>query len=176
MLFTAFPIVLIAAINDQPEIKLITDKNRVLPIEQRDSVLEAAETYLNRSDEVFFAGIEAVENPYSNGVVADTGEKPEIESFVVYDNASILELIQANFTPQVRGTIAKGETYYLQLNGGGMLAAGDSFPAQVPQIEGEFFMVMIQEITPDGYVLKMKDVARGVSFEKKSGIIKDSAK
>ncbi len=170
------PALLSAAISNHPEIKLTAAKDIVLPIKQRTTVLETAETYLNRSDEVFSAGIDAVNNPYSTGVVADSAEKAVTTNVIVYDNTSILELIQANLEPQIRGTIAKGDVYYLQLNGGGMLGEGDSFPAQVPQVEGEFFMVMIQEITHDGYVLKMNDIAREVTFEKTSGIIKDSAK
>lgn len=168
-----FPVCLIASINNQPEIRLTVPKDRVLPVKQRISVLEAAEAYLDRSDELFVTEIAAVASPYSNGAIETVDEKPVI-SIIEYKDPDILELIQSNFATQIRGTIAKGDVYYLQLNGGGKLEAGDSFPAQIPQIEGESFTVTILEITRDGYTLKMNDVVQGVTFEKSSGIIRNN--
>lgn len=175
ILVTIVPVCLIAAINDQPEIKLIAAKDRVLPINQRTLILEAAENYLERSDDVFVAGMDTVNNPYSTGAGSPGTEVSE-DSVIVYDDSSILELIQGNFASQVRGTIAKGNVYYLQLNGGGMLEGGVSFPAKIPQIEGQSFAVTILEINQDGYVLKMNDVTQRVKFEKTSGITKDFVK
>lgn len=165
---------LTASVNNQPEIKLNAGKDRVLPTQLRKSILEVAEVSLNRFDEAFAATLENVKNPYPVGdTTAETGESimPE-EILEVYDDESVLELIRMNFAPQIRGTLAKGDVYYLQLNGGGMLKEGTSFPVEIPQIEGESFTVTVLEITPNGYTLKMKDITRGVIFEQSSGIIK----
>ena len=166
---------MVASINNEPEIKLKADKDSVIPTQMRTSILEVAEMSLNRSDETFPLIIEQVRNPYpvkedTSGIVGI----PPGEILEVYDDASVLELIQINFASQIRGTLAKGNVYYLQLNGGGMLEEGASFPVQIPQIEGESFTVTVSEITPDGYTLKMNEVVRGVNFEKSSGIIKKS--
>ena len=114
-------------------------------------------------------------DPYSTGAELPVAEVSE-SGVIVYDDASVLELIQGNFASQVRGTLAKGNVYYLQLNGGGMLEEGVSFPARIPQVEGQSFTITILEITKDGYVLKMNDVIKQVNFEKTSGIIKDFVK
>ncbi len=162
---------LTASVNNQSEIKLKAGKDQVLPTKLRTSILEVAEVSLNRSDEAFVAALENVNNPYP---VKDTIEKP-VESVIietVYDDETILKLIQMNFAPQVRGTLARGDVYYLQLSGGGLLKEGASFPVGIPQIEGESFTVTVLEITPDGYILKMNDVIRKVTFEQSSGIIK----
>jgi len=175
LLIVFVPVCLIAATANQPEIKLTTSKDHVLPIQKRTFILEAGETYLNRSDDLFAAEITNVKNPYLDKSIELAPKAPETNR-VVYDDASILELIQTNFAQQVRGTLSKGDVYYLQLNGGGLLAGGDNFPAQIPQVKGESFTVTILEITPDGYTLKMKDVVQGVTFEKTSGIIKNPVK
>jgi hypothetical protein len=179
ILMVVLPVCLIASVNNQPEIKLIGAKDRVLPTTLRTSILEVAEISLNRSDEAFIVTIEKVKNPYSTGEKTSSamaGESTSEEFSIVYDHASILELIQVNFATQVRGTLAKGDNNYLQLNGGGMLEAGDSFPVQIPQIEGRSFMVTIFKITSRGYTLKMNDVEQEVIFEKTSGITKDMEK
>lgn len=164
---------LVTAANDEPEINLRVGKERVLPNELRTSVLEVAGASLNRSDEAFLATIKKIENPYPGEEEATkTAVDPSEGVLEVYDDTSVLELIQANFAPQVRGTLAKGNVYYLQLNGGGMLEEGTSFPVQIPQIEGESFTVTVLEITPDGYKLKMNDVVRDVTFDKSSGTIR----
>ena len=176
-LIAVLPICTIASISSQPEIQLPKAQDSVIPGKLRTSIIEAAELSLNRSDETFFAIIEKVENPYPANKRNPSVRKhtPE-ESFVVYDDASVLELIQLNFSPQVMGTLAKGETNYLQLNGGGLLEEGDSFPVQIPQIEGKTFIVNVLKITTRGYTLQMNDVVQEVTFEKHSGITKDSEK
>lgn len=165
---------LTASVNNQPEIKLNTGKDRVLPTKLRASILEVAEVSLNRSNEMFVADLENVKNPYPvKGTITETAENTMPEEILeVYDDVSVLELIRMNFAPQIRGTLAKGNVYYLQLNGGGMLKEGASFPVGIPQIEGQSFTVTVLEITPDGYTLKMNDVIEEVIFEQSSGIIK----
>ena len=166
---------LLASVNNQPEIKLAGAKDLVLSPEVRASVLEIAEASLNRSDDAFITTIEKVENPYSTDeeALALIKESTDDKLSVVYDDASILEVIEVNFAAQVRGILAKGETYYLQLNGGAMLQAGATFLAEVPQIEGQSFTVTILEVDSRGYTLKMNDVMQRVTFEKPSNITKD---
>ena len=177
ILMIALPLCAVASINNQPEIKLSQAKDRVVPASLRTSILEVAEQSLNRSDEAFIAVMEKVKNPYpvkkaekKEPLSDGAPPKPPI------GDESILKLIQANFAPQVRGTLAKGTTNYLQLNGGGLLKEGDSFPVQIPQIENRSFTVKVMGITTRGYTLKMNDVVQEITFKKSSGIIKDSAK
>ena len=166
---------LVASTGNYPEIKLTTAKNHVLPAQMRASILEISEAFLNRGDETFLVTVGGIQNPYIIEAEEEVLVEPEKKA-VVYDDELILELIETNFSPQVRGNIAKGDVYYLQLNGGGLLAEGASFPAQIPQVEGESYTVIISEITSDGYVLKMNDATQQVDFEKKSGAIKNSTK
>lgn len=172
----SLPFCILASIDNRPEIKLDQAKDRVISSSLRTSVLEVAEKSLNRSDDAVIAVIENVKNPYLAKREKEANSNIIQKQLTVYDDASILDLIQANFAPQVRGTLAKGNTNYLQLNGGGMIKEGDSFPVQIPQIEDRSFTVTILEITTRGYTLKMNDVIQGITFEKSSGIIKESAK
>ena len=175
ILMIAFPFCLIASVKNQPEIKLTTSKNHVLPIKLRTSILEVTETCLNRSDEYFIATLKEVKNPYPTKVVeAIVEKKPEITELATVNDEDILKEIQTKFSSQIRGTLSKGDVNYLQLNGGGMLEEGDSFPAKISKINDKSFTVTIQEITPRGYVLKMNDVVRRVNFEKTSGIIRNN--
>lgn len=172
------PVCMTASINDQPEIKLDQAKDRVIPAKLRIAILEVAEKSLNRSDDAFVAVMEKVKSPYltKNEEKSALPNMAPQETLVVYDDASILKSIRANFAPQVRGTLSKGDTNYLQLRGGGLLEEGNSFPVKIPQVEDRSFTVKVLEITRNGYMLKMNDVVQEVTFEKPSGIIKDSAK
>ena len=108
------------------EIKLTGSRDKVLSFEQRSIVLEVADIYLNRSDEFFTASLEGLKNPYASKPDLIGDEELKIEkTATVYDTASILEVIGANFARQVRGTLSKGGIDYLQLQGGSLLAADD---------------------------------------------------
>lgn len=172
MLIFVAPLFLTASVNEHSELEFTASKSHVLPIKLRASVLEVAEASLNRLDENFVASLKKIQSPYA----LEATEKESQTSIVVYDDESILELIKTNFSSQIRGNIAKGDVYYLQLNGGGLLEEGDSFPAQIPQVEDRSFTVTISEITADGYMLKMNDSVQKINFEKKSGVIKNSVK
>jgi hypothetical protein len=172
----SLPFCILASIGNQPEIKFDQAKDRVVYSNLRSTVLEAAEKSLTRSDDTVIAVLETIKNPYLAKEEKEVKSDITPKQLTVYDDASILDLIQANFAPQVRGTLAKGSTNYLQLNGGGMLKEGDSFPVQIPQIEDQSFNITILEITTRGYTMKMNDVIQGVTFEKSSGAIKESPK
>lgn len=174
--FFIFPLIgyLTLSANDQPEIKLAGAKDRVLSTKLRISILEVAGTSLDRSDDAFLEAVDGVGNPYLNKEDASgKSAKSTDTSRLVYENASILELIQTNFATQVRGILAKGDTYYLQLDGGSLLGTGASFPVEIPEIKGQSFLVIISEITSRSYTLKMNDAVREVIFEKSSGVTKD---
>ena len=132
-----------------PEIKLSGRKDRVLTYQMRERVLAVAETHLNQADGGFGVTIEALDNPYAFKEVVEfiprvIEKKPVIiDASVVYDDASILEVIGLNLAKQVSGTLARGATYYLQLQGGGTLKSGASFPAKIPQIPGRSFTVTL---------------------------------
>ena len=132
-----------------PEIKLSGRKDRVLAYQMREHVLAVAETHLNQVDEGFGATIETLDNPYAFKEVVEfvprvIEKKPDsTDASVVYDDASILKVIGLNLAKQVSGTLARGTTHYLQLQGGGMLKSGASFPAKIPQVAGRSFTVTL---------------------------------
>ncbi len=77
---------------------------------------------------------------------------------------AILEVIGASFAKQVLGTFEKGGRCYLQLQGGGLLKSDTSFPAKIPEFEGQTFTVTLSDITPRGYTLEMGAYSLPVLF------------
>ena len=77
---------------------------------------------------------------------------------------AILEVIGASFAKQVRGTLQKDGRSYLQLQGGGLLKSGTSFPAKIPELEDQTFTVTVSGITSRGYTLSMGGKALPVHF------------
>jgi len=167
-----------------PEIKLSGRKDRVLTYPMREHVLAVAETHLNQVDEEFKATIETLDNPYAFKEVVEfvprvIEKKPDpVEASVEYDDASILKVVGRNLATQVSGTLARGATHYLQLQGGVMLKSGASFPAKIPQIAGQSFTVTLVDVNSRGYTLKMGAASLTLPFEASSsrsaGVTKDS--
>jgi len=167
-----------------PEIKLSGRKDRVLAYQMRERVLAVAETHLNQVDEGFGATIAALDNPYAFKEVVEfvprvIEKKPDsVEASVEYDDASILKVIGRNLSKQVSGTLARGATHYLQLQGGGMLKSGASFPAKIPQIPGRSFTITLIDVNSRGYTLKMGAASLTLPFDASSGdsagVTKDS--
>jgi predicted phage tail protein len=159
------------------EFRLSGRKDRVLPLQTRATVLQAAQESLNRKDDAFLVLVDEIKNPYvyEEEVVAEvvtaTGEPQVVEQQapIVYDNRSILKAIGTSFAQQVRGTMARGSVRYLQLQGGGALQVGASFPAKLPELEGQSFLITIQDINSDGYTLQMKDATLTLPFDALSG-------
>lgn len=164
------------------EIKLSGRKDRVLSTKMRAIVLDVAKTYLNQADADFLASVEGLENPYafkeaeveaiaavSPRAVAVKEPEP-VAAPVVYDDTSVLQAIGLSFAKQVRGSLARGTTHYLQLQGGGMLKIGTSFPAKIPQVEGKSFAVTLTDINSRGYTLKMGDAVLTQAFDAPSGV------
>ena len=167
-----------------PEIKLSGRKDRMLSYEMRECVLAVAESHLNQANEGFGATIETLDNPYAfKEVVAFVPREAKqelgiIDPSVVYDDVSILKVIGLNLAKQVSGTLARGTTHYLQLQGGGMLKSGASFPAKIPQVAGQSFTVTLMDVNSAGYTLKMGDASLTLPFDASSsmsaGVTKDS--
>ena len=79
-------------------------------------------------------------------------------------SGEILEAIGASFAKQVDGTIEKGGRSYLQLQSGGLLKSGTSFPALIPEFKGQTFTVTVSDITSRGYTLKTGESSLPVLF------------
>ena len=168
------------------EIKLSGRKDRVLSYQMREIVLDVAEIYLNQGDEDFVVSTEGIKNPYvfkeavtaaaAPSAVASTEPDAVVVAPVVYDDASSLKVIGANFAKQMRGTLARGSTHYLQLQGGGMLKSGTSFPVTS---RGQSYTLTISDVNSRGYTLKVGDASLTVPFDVSSGGVagatKDSA-
>lgn len=163
------------AVAEIAEIRLTGSKSQVISSEQRLIVLKAADRYLNRLDETFVASLGELQSPYisKSDTIAVIEGLPLVQTAVSYDPSSILEVIGANFAKQVRGTLSKGETHYLQLQGGSLMEPGSSFPAEIPQIKGQTFTVTVFDVNSRGYTLKIEDTLLEVLFEISSGVTKD---
>jgi hypothetical protein len=150
----------------------------------RERVLAVAESHLNQVNGGFGTKIEALDNPYVFKEVVEfvprvADQKSDlIDASVVYDDASILAVIGLNLAKQVSGTLARGTTHYLQLQGGGMLKSGASFPAKIPQVAGQSFIVTLMNVNSRGYTLRMGDASLALPFDTASsvsvGVTKDS--
>ncbi|MDQ8193044.1 hypothetical protein QEH59_01310 [Coraliomargarita sp. SDUM461004] len=150
----------IQSMHGSTQIKLSGRKDLVLNTSSRKHVLEVAQFYLTAKDEAFLSDSADVDTPFAfeqpvvalvNGEAVDAKEATVIN----YDEASVLRVVVQNFSQQVRGTLARGDVRYLQLNGGSLLKPGASFPVSIPQAQGQTFTVTITEISGDGYTLKL---------------------
>ena len=160
------------------EIQLSGRKGAVLQSKVRLLVLDVADECLNRENDAFVVSIDGMKNPYAFKedevvpVIGDTVVAEEAEPVVapvVYDNASILEAVAASFSKQVRGTLARGEKHFLQLQGGGMIKPDTRFSVKLPQLDGQSFTVTILDISSRGYTLELQGATLTVPYGKSSG-------
>lgn len=170
------PALLIVLTGAQPllaesQIKLTGRKDLVLSVDSRQTVLEVARRHLSEKSGAFLSQVQQVETPYAfeQPVVAVertniATEAPE-PAAVNYDDASVLQAVAQNFAQQVRGTLARGSTSYLQLQGGSMIKPGTSFPATIPQARGKKFTVTITEITANGYSLRLGEATQTIRLD-----------
>ena len=168
-----------------PEIKLSGSKDHVLALPVRINVLDVAEAYLSQDDSDDFAAlVKTLDSPYGleeEEVVVAAVEAVSVEDQapepvaapVAYDDASVLKAISLTLANQVRGTLEKGGQSYLQLQGGGLLKSGTSFPAKVPEIEDQTFTVTVLDVSSRGYTLSMGESTLPVSFNGSTGVTKD---
>ena len=157
------------------EIKLTGRNDLVLSYETRVTVLDVAGRHLSEKDDDFLNGLKSAENPFSfeqttsdfagsEEVEAETEPKPE--QIVNYDEASVLRVVASSFSEQVRGTLARGTTSFLQLKGGSMIRPGTSFPVSIPQAQGQTFNVTVSEITSTSYTLTLGDAEQTLSLDR----------
>jgi hypothetical protein len=158
----------------QSDIKLTGPKDLVLSIGTREKVLEVGVNYLANDAEEALPQIGELDDPFSfkqaEPVLAvvpeDTAsEAPAKPKKVEYDDATVLGVSAKSFSKKVRGAIARGETSYLQLEGGTLLKPGTSFPVRLPQAQEQTFTLTISEISPDGYTLQIGDATKRMSFD-----------
>ncbi len=173
-----------ASVYSASDIKLGGKKGHVLAIPVRTTVLDVAEEYLKTGNSDFMAQLESVESPYgaeeeavvvTEAPVAAEEQAPEaVAAPIHYDDASVLKGIGATFAKQVRGTLEKGGRSYLQLQGGGLLKSGTSFPAKIPEVKDKTFTVTVSDVTSRGYTLSMGESTLPVSFNGSTGATKDT--
>ena len=171
---TAFCLLALLAaqpLSAESQIKLTGRKDLVLSSDSRQTVLDVARQHLSAESEFFLGQIDSAGSPFrfDQPVVAlrpdgPGSTEPAEAAPVNYDDASVLQAVAKSFAPQVRGTLARGSTSFLQLRGGSMVKPGTSFPANIPQAEGRQFTVIITEITANGYTLKLGEATQTVSL------------
>jgi len=168
------PAVLLTSLVLQPilaeeQIKLTGRKDLVLSVESRATVLDVARQHLSEKSESFLSLAEDAETPYAFeqpvvAVLRDDEDEPVEEVVVNYDDASVLRAVANNFAKQVRGTLARGSTSFLQLKGGSMIKPGTNFPVSIPQAQGQTFTVTVSEITSSGYTLQLGEASETISL------------
>ncbi|WPJ95037.1 hypothetical protein SH580_16535 [Coraliomargarita algicola] len=164
------------------EIKLTGRKDLVLSLDSRLLVLEEARSHLSEKSDSFHELVASVDSPFVFEqplipIIRDEqGEPVPVEEVVVnYDDASVLRVVARNFSKQVRGTLTRGNSGFLQLTGGSLVKQGTSFPVSLPQAQGQTFTVTIIEITSNSYTLKLGEATELVGINatgSSSGAIK----
>jgi hypothetical protein len=165
--------ILLALLSVQPvlaasDIKLSGRKDLVLSHESRIQVLDVVRDHLSAVEDDFLVRIQDVDSPYvfeKPPVVVAADEEEVVEEVVItYDDASVLQVVASNFATQVRGSMGRGETRFLQLKGGKMIKPGTSFPVSIPEAKDQSFILTISEITSDGYILKLGEATKHISL------------
>lgn len=150
------------------QISLAVPKGHVIKPEARAKVLEMGSQLLSETDDDFVALSKEAETPYAferpKVVVEEEEKEKPAEKVIVYEDASVLDVVARDFSKQVRGTLARGETSFLQLKGGQMVEPGTEFPVTIPQAKGQVFKVIISEVTDKGYTLKLGDAEKVISL------------
>lgn len=151
----------VALLSADTKIDLGGSKEHVLVAKKRSVALELSEGYLQSADRAQFAeDVEGVASPFAFKVKAKpvVAEKEAVEDVVaktVFDEASILARIGSDFTKQIRGTMSRGDRFYIQLKSGKLMKSGFTFPATVPEVGERSFEVELEAIRADDYTLRM---------------------
>lgn len=144
---------------DVSEIKLSGKKDFVLSNQVRVQVLALSENLLADPGADFVENLADLDSPFVfeqvEAVVAEVEVEAEEEPVINYDDASILRVVAENFSRQVSGTLGRGRTTYLQLDGGALIRPGASFPVSIPQAQDRTFTVTVSEITGNSYTLNL---------------------
>lgn len=157
-------------------INLAGRKDLVLRIEARETVLEVGRDVLAPKTDDFLSSLADLPDPFAFKastpvvpVVADdtaVEEEPEPPA-VVYEDAEVLALAAASFAEKVRGSIVRGDSSFLQLEGGALLKTGTSFPVRLPRAKDQTFTLTITEITSEGYTLQIGEATGQFNFNGK---------
>lgn len=161
------PLVLLSGqLSAELTISIPSSKTQVIDVSNRQVVMEVATQYMDRSDaeslEIAFAeAIDPIQNPFTLEneleIVENRVKKKVAPVQVVYDDVSILKAIAASLSKQVRGSLSRGDSQYLQLQGGSLLKEGSVIPARIPEIPGQTFNVTVSKVTSDGYTLSINE-------------------
>lgn len=163
-----------AAYSMESSIKLTGRKDLVLSIEVRQQVLEVGRGFISNGSSVEMPQAEDLRDPFSfevekKPVVTQAedgmGEKEAEGLPKNYADASVLDIASASLAKKVRGFITRGETSYLQLEGGTLLKLGTSFPVRLPEAEDRSYTLTVTDISSDGYELQIGDVRKRVSYD-----------
>lgn len=155
----------LSAIGAGSRINLRTAQGTVVSDKNRNEVLVVADDYLVQRDSDFLETLDTLNNPYLyEQPKAVAQQAPSVArrqangaSNVVYNDASVVQAVSRSFSKQVRGTLARGSENYIQLKGGGLLKAGDQFPARLPQAGGQTFTVVVDAINDASYTLRINN-------------------
>lgn len=177
---------LVGSLGAATEISLTGRKDLVLSHKTRVTVLDVAGRHLSDKGDSFLTKSTAAESPFSfekpievvsRGDDDDDDEiEPVLEKVVNYNNASVLRVVAANFSKQVRGTLARGTTSFLQLKGGNMIKTGTTFPVSIPEAKGQTFKVTVSSITSTSYTLKLGSEEQTISLDGKNSSGSNSIK
>ncbi|MEN8661998.1 MAG: hypothetical protein ABF330_05845 [Lentimonas sp.] len=166
-----------------PQIKFSGKPDWVLSSAERAMVLTVVNEHLNSKDSDFLAQLDDLKSPFpveivtvaepeaepKSGATTSTtaNQATEVEEAavqVVYDDVSVLRGVGENFVKQVRGTLARGDQNYIQLQGGKLMKTGSSFPVRIPGAQNQTHIVKLIEVTSDDYTLSLGDATLTVSY------------
>lgn len=146
-------------------------KDQVITINRRTSALDAADQYFANADAQLIATkVADLKNPYTfeeaveEVVVQEKKKVSKPKPVVVYDDASVLDVIAKSLTGKIRGTMAMGDDHYLQLQSGGLMKTGSSFPAKIPQNKNRVYTVTLKDVSDDEFTLGLGDIERSYPF------------
>ncbi len=165
----------LSAYGVEQKINISGRKDLVLSAEARNVVLNVADAHLGSREDGFSATVPSLLNPFTFKEVAEEASdvaavstvRPEVPSEVnvVYDDASVLKVVASSFSKQVRGTLARGNSSYIQLQGGGLLKPGSTFPVRIPEVKDQSFTVTLETINSKGYTLRLGDATLTLSYD-----------
>lgn len=137
-----------------PRITLRSSPGLIVNQESRETVLEVGKQKLAVNEESLLATIGEAPPLFKD----EKAEKPSAVQAVKtlnYDDESILQAVAPLFAQQVRGSMSSGDLTFLQLEGGSLMRPGSSFPAKLPQLEGQTFDIRIESISAEAYELRL---------------------
>ncbi|MEO0510849.1 MAG: hypothetical protein AAF065_13435 [Verrucomicrobiota bacterium] len=159
----------------ESRIKLAGRKDFVLSADSRLIVLEIGYIHLAEKNESFLTNVGELPSPFGFSgedpelptVLAQESPEPEepVAAPINYDDSAVLAAAAVSFSKKVRGSIARGQTSFLQIEGGTMLKPGTSFPVRIPQAENQSFTLTVSEISSDSYTLELGSARKEMFYD-----------